>query len=343
MNSASAVPQDIKHDPQQQWAMQPQGKSAKKQARDPGAPKRNLSAYLLYQNSMREQFKAQNPDMSFGQLSKYTSAMYSQLTPDEKAAWQARADSDKARYEHELANYSPPPGYDPRGDQISMVPKPKKGKTNKDSSAPKKNVSAYLHYQNAMRDQFTRENPGMSFGELSKHTSQMYKTLTPEERAQWDHYALQDKQRYEAEIAAYHPPPGFDSRGVLVHEDPSAAGGRNKRKRPRDPTLPKRNKGSFVVFAEQERPKIKSEFPEIKFTEMGVILGERWRALSQEEKEAFEAAARNDKDRYSHEMEDYNRQHQFGVQQPNYSMDSAQIASSMGDPMLQYYPQSAEL
>ena len=29
----------------------------KKPGRDPGAPKRNLSAYLLYQNAMRDQFK----------------------------------------------------------------------------------------------------------------------------------------------------------------------------------------------------------------------------------------------------------------------------------------------
>jgi len=45
----------------------------KKQDRDPNAPKRNLSAYLLYQNAMREQFKADKPNATFGELSKYTS------------------------------------------------------------------------------------------------------------------------------------------------------------------------------------------------------------------------------------------------------------------------------
>jgi len=48
---------------------------AKKPLRDASAPKRNMSAYLLYQNAMREQFKALNPGMTFGQLAKYTSAM----------------------------------------------------------------------------------------------------------------------------------------------------------------------------------------------------------------------------------------------------------------------------
>ncbi len=47
--------------------------SARRPPRDPAAPKRNQSAYLLYQNAMRDTFKQQNPGMTFGQLSKYTS------------------------------------------------------------------------------------------------------------------------------------------------------------------------------------------------------------------------------------------------------------------------------
>ena len=69
----------------------------KRAGRDPGAPKRNMSAYLLYQNAMREEFKAVNPGMTFGQLAKYTSAMYAELSPEEKEAWVARAEADKAR------------------------------------------------------------------------------------------------------------------------------------------------------------------------------------------------------------------------------------------------------
>lgn len=59
---------------------------------------------------MRETFKEQNPGMSFGQLSKYTSAMFAELSPEEKEAWTAQANADKARYLQELAEYIPPPG-----------------------------------------------------------------------------------------------------------------------------------------------------------------------------------------------------------------------------------------
>ena len=57
------------------------------------------------------------------------------------------------------------PGYDAKGDAIvaPQSPKPRRGKPEKDPNAPKRNMSAYLLYQNAMLKQFKRENPGMTF------------------------------------------------------------------------------------------------------------------------------------------------------------------------------------
>ena len=44
-------------------------KRAQKAQKDKNAPKRNLSAYLLFQNANRETLKRENPELSFGQLS----------------------------------------------------------------------------------------------------------------------------------------------------------------------------------------------------------------------------------------------------------------------------------
>jgi hypothetical protein len=110
-----------------------------------------MSAYLLYQNAMRDTFRLQNPGMTFGQLAKYTSAMYAEMPPEEKAAWLQRAEADKARFLHELSSYVPPPGYDIKGDAIrgSMGPvtiQTRRGSTKiqRDPNAPKRNLSAYL-------------------------------------------------------------------------------------------------------------------------------------------------------------------------------------------------------
>jgi high mobility group protein B2 len=278
---------------------------AKKTARDPSAPKRNMSAYLLYQNAMRGEFKAINPGMTFGQLAKYTSAMYAELSPSEKEAWVARAEADKARYLHQLASYVPPPGFDPKGDAIvtPMYTKPgRKGKPEKDANAPKRNLSAYLLYQNGMRDQFKRENPGMTFGQLAKYTSHMYKNLTPEEKATWESRSAQDKARFDAEIAVYVPPPGHDARGVLIVDQ----GPKKRSKRePKDPLAPKRASGAYVFFTNEMRPQVLKEYPGIRFVELGRVLGERWRALTPEQKKKFEIIAAEDKVRFQLAMQQY--------------------------------------
>lgn len=129
--------------------------------------------------------------------------MYGNLTPEEKAKWKKDAEDDKNRYLEEISAYVPAPGYDARGDAILPPPPtthayppmmqpyqyepqhpvaymktlPKKITKTKDPNAPKRNLSAYLIYQNAMRDQFKKDNPEMSFGQLSKHTSQVSSSL----------------------------------------------------------------------------------------------------------------------------------------------------------------------
>ena len=67
-----------------------------------------------------------------------------------------------------------------------------------------------------MRFTFKKLNPNFTFGELSKYTSQMYNAMTPEEKAFWVQKAEDDKKRYEEELNAYIPPPGYDAYGVKL-------------------------------------------------------------------------------------------------------------------------------
>jgi len=322
----------------------------KKPSRDPGAPKRNLSAYLLYQNAMREQFKAANPGMTFGQLSKYTSAMYAEMPPAEKQAWVARAEADKQRYLTELASYVPPPGYDAKGDAMNgpfsakSVRRPSSANI-RDANAPKRNMSAYLLYQNAMRDQFKRENPGMTFGQLAKYTSHMYKNLTPEEKATWDARAAQDKARYDAQMANYIPPPGHDAKGNLIdeHHRSNTGGSKRSKRNPKDKDAPKRARGSFVFFTFTMRPIVMKEFPDIKFVDMGTILGERWRALTPTEKKQFENMASEDKIRFNVEMARYNEQlHRRNVAANIANMQHKQLQEQQQQQVLQQQQQALQ-
>ena len=130
----------------------------------------------------------------------------------------------------------------------------------------------------------------------------MYKSLSAEEKQRWEAHAAQDKARYEAEMASYVPPAGYDAQGSLVEERRF-----NKKymKKQKDPDQPKRARGSFVFFTFDMRPQVTKEFPGIKFVEMGTVLGERWRALNAEEKSKYEDMAQEDKQRFNKEMEEY--------------------------------------
>jgi hypothetical protein len=143
----------------------------------------------------------------------------------------------------------------------------------------------------------------MSFGQLAKYTSHMYKHLTPDEKATWEARASQDKARYDSELTSYEPPPGHDAKGILI--DDHRPRKRNKRG-PKDPTAPKRASGAYVFFTNEMRPKVLDEYPGIKFVELGKVLGERWRALTQEQKKLFEELANQDKVRFQMEMQEYN-------------------------------------
>lgn len=149
--------------------------------------------------------------------------------------------------------------------------------------------------------------PPKTFGQLSKFTSSMYHSLTEEEKARWEEAAVQDKARYDAELAAYKPPPGFDRIGILVEPDIAGVGVKRKHgnRKSKDPNAPKRSRGAYVFFTLEERPKIVAESPEMKFLEIGHVMGERWRALSPEQKKKYEDMAFADKKRYRDEEAAY--------------------------------------
>ena len=50
-----------------------------KTLRDPQAPKKCLSAYMLFQSAHREAYRIQNPTWSIGEIAKHASAEYSKL------------------------------------------------------------------------------------------------------------------------------------------------------------------------------------------------------------------------------------------------------------------------
>lgn len=77
-------------------------------------------------------------------------------------------------------------------------------------------------------------------------------------------------------------------------------------RRKKDPNAPKRALSAYMFFANENRDIVRAENPGITFGQVGRILGEKWKALSDEEKQPYEAKAEADKKRYESEKELYN-------------------------------------
>ncbi|KAJ9135182.1 hypothetical protein P3X46_032391 [Hevea brasiliensis] len=94
---------------------------------------------------------------------------------------------------------------------------------------------------------------------------------------------------------------------------------KKKQKKKKDPNAPKKAMSGFMFFSQMERENVKRNNPGIAFGEVGKVLGDRWKQLSAEEKEPYEAKARADKKRYNDEVSGYRNPQSVNVDSGNES------------------------
>jgi len=68
---------------------------------------------------------------------------------------------------------------------------------------------------------------------------------------------------------------------------------------------PKRAPTAFILFCNDERPKLQKEHPEMKFGELGKHLGELWNACGDKQKKKYTEKSLKEKERYQTEVTDY--------------------------------------
>lgn len=76
-----------------------------KPKKDLNAPKRPSSSYFIYADSVRDEIRKQDKNMSMGDVSKKTGEMWNKLTPDEKKVYEDKAIESRAEYDKALAQY----------------------------------------------------------------------------------------------------------------------------------------------------------------------------------------------------------------------------------------------
>ncbi|XP_023733141.2 high mobility group B protein 3 [Lactuca sativa] len=78
-----------------------------KVAKDPNKPKRPASAFFVFMEDFRKQFKEDHPDnKSVATVGKVGGAKWKSMSDSEKAHFQAKADKRKKEYENNLDTYN---------------------------------------------------------------------------------------------------------------------------------------------------------------------------------------------------------------------------------------------
>ncbi|RMD40096.1 hypothetical protein DV735_g5036, partial [Chaetothyriales sp. CBS 134920] len=76
-------------------------------------------------------------------------------------------------------------------------------------------------------------------------------------------------------------------------------------KKKKDPNAPKRGLSAYMFFANEQRETVREENPGISFGQVGKVLGDKWKALSEKQREPYEKKAAADKKRYEDEKAKY--------------------------------------
>jgi len=177
----------------------------KREAKE-GAPKRPKSAYMMFSIDKRPEISKAHPNESFGQLGKLLGQAWKEVTSDEKEKYNALAAKDKLRYQKEIAEYRakyPNPSSSSDDESDKKGKRKRKKKKKKDPNAPKKNVSAFLHFSNAIRPRIKAENPTAKFGEIGKLIGQAWASVDPQEKEKYEEMAKKDRERYDTASKAY--------------------------------------------------------------------------------------------------------------------------------------------
>ncbi|TRY89951.1 hypothetical protein DNTS_001673 [Danionella cerebrum] len=87
------------------FAKERKPRKKEKRAKDSNAPKRPMSAYMLWLNSSRDQIKSENPGISITEISKKAGEIWKRLTKEMKEEWDGKAEEAKKEYERAMREY----------------------------------------------------------------------------------------------------------------------------------------------------------------------------------------------------------------------------------------------
>lgn len=77
-----------------------------KKKKDPNAPKKGMSAFMIFSNEQRNKIKVANPEATFGEIGRKVGEAWKALNDKQKQGYVKKSEEDKKRYESEMETYT---------------------------------------------------------------------------------------------------------------------------------------------------------------------------------------------------------------------------------------------
>lgn len=94
-----------RYDQEMKSYLPPAGAKKGKKKKDPNAPKKPPSAFLIFTSEHREKIKVDNPGISITDIAKKFGEMWKKMSTTDKAPYEAKYAKLKEKYEMEVAAY----------------------------------------------------------------------------------------------------------------------------------------------------------------------------------------------------------------------------------------------
>lgn len=272
-------------------------RTTQKKKKDPNAPAKAKTSYIIYCMDMRKGVKDKHPDMKATEITSKLGKMWNDLSDAKKAVYNKKAAEDKKRYEHEMESYTPPEN---SGDDAASGKKRKK-----DPNSPKKPLSAYMLYCKDAREELKESQPELKGKDVMKEMARKWGELSEDEKAPYEKNAAKAREKYNAEKGT------VAKKGATEEKKGKKSTKTAPEKEPKEPKEPKEAKGArgkkkasggakqdpgFEAFATEKRAEFEEEYPEWSAKKVTTAVNKAWKELSDEDRDAYKLQTEDDEE-----------------------------------------------
>ena len=155
--------------------------------------------------------------------------------------------------------------------------------------------SAYFLFLTEERDKLKQEFPELGFVDLAKKTGERWLSLSDEQKAVWLRKADDEKRLYEQAVR--------DAESGPQPQEPKKAAARVKKAE--DVPPPKRPLSAFMFFANEQRPSLARQNPQLSVIDISKSIAERWKDLPEPNRVTYVNQAAEAKEQYERELAAY--------------------------------------